>query len=98
MRERSGMTVPTSGTVAFCDMSAPGIVAGCVTPAHHGRIGSQVAYIVNVAAYFVKGVAQMAVQSALQELAEAGGDELGRLLMRAARAVNEEVIERLTSL
>jgi DNA-binding MarR family transcriptional regulator len=40
----------------------------------------------------------MAEQSALQEFAEAGGEELGRLLLRAARAVNEEVIERLTSL
>jgi len=42
----------------------------------------------------------MADGSPLQEFAEAsGGDEdLGRLLLRAAREVNEEIIERLTSL
>jgi len=40
----------------------------------------------------------MSVHTALHEIADAGGDGLGRLLLRAVRAVNEQIIERLTSL
>jgi DNA-binding MarR family transcriptional regulator len=37
-------------------------------------------------------------ESPLQQLADAGSDELGRLLLRAVRAVNEQVITRLVAL
>jgi DNA-binding MarR family transcriptional regulator len=47
---------------------------------------------------FVKEVAQMVEESALRQLADAGSDELGRLLLRAVRAVNEQIIGRLTAL
>ena len=40
----------------------------------------------------------MAEESALQQLADAGSDELGRLLLRAVRAVNEQIISRLVAL
>ena len=40
----------------------------------------------------------MAEDSALQQLADAGSDELGRLLLRAVRGVNEQIIARLTAL
>jgi DNA-binding MarR family transcriptional regulator len=40
----------------------------------------------------------MTEESALQQLADAGSDELGRLLLRAVRAVNEQVIGRLAAL
>ncbi|GIJ50677.1 MarR family transcriptional regulator [Virgisporangium aliadipatigenens] len=40
----------------------------------------------------------MAEESALQRLADAGSDELGRLLLRAVRAVNEQIIGRLAAL
>jgi len=37
-------------------------------------------------------------ESALQQLVDAGSDELGRLLLRAVRAVNEQIISRLGAL
>jgi len=40
----------------------------------------------------------MAEKSALQQLADAGSDELGRLLLRTVRAVNEQIIGRLVAL
>ena len=40
----------------------------------------------------------MVEESPLQQLADAGSDELGRLLLRAVRAVNEHVISRLAAL
>ncbi|GGP34069.1 MarR family winged helix-turn-helix transcriptional regulator [Saccharothrix coeruleofusca] len=40
----------------------------------------------------------MTEESALRQLADAGSDELGRLLLRAVRAVNEQIIGRLTAL
>jgi DNA-binding MarR family transcriptional regulator len=40
----------------------------------------------------------MTEESALRQLADAGSDELGRLLLRAVRGVNEQIIGRLTAL
>jgi MarR family protein len=40
----------------------------------------------------------MVDESALQQLADAGSDELGRLLLRAVRSVNEQIIGRLVAL
>src|SRR5689334_8943439 len=40
----------------------------------------------------------MVDESALRQLADAGSDELGRLLLRSVRAVNEQIIGRLTAL
>jgi DNA-binding MarR family transcriptional regulator len=40
----------------------------------------------------------MVDESALQRLVDAGSDELGRLLLRAVRAVNEQIISRLVAL
>jgi DNA-binding MarR family transcriptional regulator len=40
----------------------------------------------------------MVDESALQQLVDAGSDELGRLLLRAVRAVNEQIISRLVAL
>jgi DNA-binding MarR family transcriptional regulator len=40
----------------------------------------------------------MVEESALRQLADVGGDELGRLLLRTVRAVNDQIIDRLTAL